>query len=127
MRMYQRTACLALLGLMVPATSAWPHHSFGAFDMQKVVTVAGTVREFQWTNPHIWIQLDVVNAKGRAEEWGFETASPNVLGRRGWSKQMLHPGDKVSVTYHPSRDGSHGGAVMSVTLPSGKVVVVLFA
>jgi hypothetical protein len=125
--MLPRKHLLALLILMVPASAAMAHHSFGGFDMQKVATVAGTVREFQWTNPHIWIQLNVVNPQGRIEEWGFETASPNVLGRRGWSKKMLQPGDKISVTYHPSRDGSHGGAVMSVTLPSGKVVVVMFA
>jgi hypothetical protein len=119
--------CCTVLALMASATSVRAHHSFGAFDMQKVATIAGTVKDYQWTNPHVWIQLNVVNAKGKIDEWGFETASPNVLGRRGWSRKLMQPGDKVSITYHPSRDGSHGGAVMSVTLPSGKTVVVAFA
>jgi hypothetical protein len=127
MVMYLRNACFAILALLAPAPAVFAHHSFGAFDMEKVATVVGTVREYQWTNPHVWIQLNVANAKGTVEEWGFETASPNVLGRRGWSRTTMQPGDKISITYHPSRDRGHGGAVMSVTLPSGKVLVVLFA
>ncbi len=117
----------AFLALLIPAASVLAHHSFGTFDMQKQATIVGTVKEFQWTNPHAWIQLKVVNAKGKIEEWGFETASPNVIGRRGWSKNTLQPGDKVTIIYHPMRNGSHGGALMSITLPSGKILTVVFA
>ncbi len=74
-------------------------------------------------------RVDPAQCRGRrrqGEECGFEIARPNVLGRRGWSKKILEPGDRISITYHPMRDGSHGGAVVSVTFPSGKTVVVQF-
>jgi len=125
--MQRRQFFTPLLFTLLPAAGALAHHSFGAFDMQKEAAIAGTVKVYQWTNPHVWIHIDVTNAKGQVEEWAFETASPNVIGRRGWSRNTLKPGDKVTIVYHPILDGKHGGALMSITLPSGKKLTVVFA
>ena len=86
------------------------HHSFAMFDRDKEVTLAGTVREFQWTNPHAFIEMDVPDDKGStAEKWSVEMNSPNNLTRQGWKSSMLKAGDKVSVTMNPLRDGKKGG------------------
>ncbi|MEJ0006502.1 MAG: DUF6152 family protein [Steroidobacteraceae bacterium] len=117
------TAALALtLSLVMLPPVALAHHSYAMFDMSKTVTLQGTVREFQWTNPHSWIWIDVADAKGTAEQWGIEGMSPNYLARRGWSKHTLNPGDKVSVIIHPLKGVEHGGSFMSVTLADGTVM-----
>ena len=84
------------------------------FDDTKQVTLKGTVREFQWTNPHSWLQLEVVNADGKTEEWSVEMLSPNVLGRMGWKRNSLKPGDEVTVVIHPLRTGAKGGNMVSI-------------
>jgi hypothetical protein len=108
-------ACLAL----VAASPALAHHSFAMFDRTKQVTLAGTVKDFQYSNPHSWIQLVVVTPAGGADEWTIEALSPNVLGREGWKKNSLMAGQKVTVLINPLRDGTHGGNLISVTLPDG--------
>jgi hypothetical protein len=92
------------------------------FDMSQTVTLQGTIRDFQWTNPHSWIWIDVPSAKGAAEQWGIEGMSPNYLARRGWSKHTLKPGDKVSMLIHPLKGAEHGGSFLSVTLADGSVM-----
>jgi hypothetical protein len=92
---------LAAVGALGSAAPALAHHSFAMFDMAQEKTIAGTVTDFQWTNPHSWIWLEVPTAAGGGEQWGVEGMSPNFLERRGWSKNTLHRGDKVSVTIHP--------------------------
>jgi hypothetical protein len=110
---------LALMSLDV----AWGHHSFAMFDAAHEKTLSGTIKAFQWTNPHAWVWLDVPNANGgTAEEWGIEGMSPNFLGRRGWSKNTLKPGDKVTIVIHPLKGGSKGGSFLKVTLPDGSVM-----
>jgi len=93
------------------------HHSFAVYDATKMLTVNGTVKTFQWTNPHsvIWVMVQPPGG-GAAEEWSFETTSPGVLTRSGWTRHSINPGDKVTIEYHPLRDGSHGGGLNSVTL-----------
>ena len=108
--------------LLVLTTSAMAHHSFAPFDTNAQKTVTGTVKQFDWTNPHTWIWLDVPNAKGGVDTFGFEGMSPNYLGRRGWSKNTLKAGDKITVDYRPLRDGSNGGMFMNAKLPDGKVL-----
>ena len=110
-------AALALLPL-----AAFGHHSYAMFDLSKTVTLQGTIRDFQWTNPHSWIWIDVPDAKGATEQWGIDGMSPNYLARRGWSKHTLNPGDKVSVLIHPLKGAEHGGSFLSVTLPDGTVM-----
>jgi hypothetical protein len=110
----------ALLGATV---TAFAHHSFAMFDRDKEVTLTGTVREFQWTNPHAFIEMDVPDPKGgTAEKWSIELNSPNNLTRQGWKSSMLKAGDKISLTMNPLRDGKKGGLFVSVVLPDGKVI-----
>ena len=111
------TALLVALGL---AGTVSAHHSFSMFDMKTTRTIAGTVKQFEWTNPHTWLWIMVPNDKGELEQWGIEGMSPNFLGRRGWSKNTLKPGDKISLDIHPLRNGEKGGTFLNVTLPDGK-------
>jgi hypothetical protein len=103
--------------------AAWGHHSFAMFDPAHETTLSGTIKEFQWTNPHTWVWLDVPKANGAsAEVWGIEGMSPNFLGRRGWSKNTLKPGDKVTIVIHPLKGGKRGGSFLKVTLADGSVM-----
>ena len=111
-------AAVAASGIAAPA---FAHHSFAMFDSSKQVTLVGTVKEFQWTNPHTWIQVNVPT-NGKVVEWSIEGGSPNGLARRGWKSSVLKPGDKVTVVISPMKDGSNGGSLKSVTLPDGKVL-----
>ena len=108
-------ACLSAAA----ASPAWSHHSFAMFDKAKQVTLEGTVKDFQYSNPHSWIQLVVMTPAGAEEEWTIEALSPNVLSRSGWKRTSLVPGQKVTLLIYPMRDGSHGGNLISVTLPDG--------
>ncbi len=98
---------------------ALAHHSFAMFDRTKTVEVTGTVKEFQWTNPHNWIQVMVPDSAGKPVEWGFESGSPRTMGGHGWTRKSLKAGDRVKLTYNPLRAGGNGGAFVSLTLPDG--------
>lgn len=103
-----------ILGLfLLVAGTAGAHHSFEMFDRQKEVTLVGTVKEFQWTNPHCWIQLWVPNADGTPVEWGIELDSPRSLIRTGWGPKLVLVGDKITVVVHPKRDGTNAGGYHS--------------
>ena len=95
------------------------HHSFAAFDATQVITLKGTVKEFQWTNPHCWLQLVVMNPDGTTQEWSLEGLSPNVLGRMGWKRNSVVPGDVVTVYSNPLRTGAHGGNMIKVVRADG--------
>jgi hypothetical protein len=113
-----RVAILA--GLALAATSAAvAHHTYSMFDARRQVTLHGTVREFQWTNPHCFLQVVVPGARAR-EEWSIQMDSPQTLYRKGWRPGALKPGDAVSVIIHPTRAGSRSGQFMSGTGPDGK-------
>jgi hypothetical protein len=89
-------------GLIAAASDrAAAHHSFAAFDITSQKTVSGTIKQVDWTNPHIWIWMNVVNEKGGVDTYGFEGMSPNFLARRGWTKSSMKPGDKISIVYRP--------------------------
>jgi uncharacterized protein DUF6152 len=111
-------ACVALVTTGV----ALAHHSFAMFDRDKEVVLTGVVHEFQWTNPHAFIEVDVPGDKGAAERWSIELNSPNNLTRQGWKSTYLKGGDKVTVTMNPLRDGKHGGLFVAIVLPDGKVL-----
>ena len=99
--------------------SASAHHSFAMFDAEKTVKLDGTVKEFQWTNPHSWILITVKNAQGADEQWAIEMGGPAGLARQGWVPKTLTPGMKVTAVIHPLKDGTRGGQFMAVTLPDG--------
>jgi hypothetical protein len=110
-------------GLLTGGTTlAVAHHSFAAFDVTTEKTVTGTVKKFAYTNPHTWIWLDVPNEQGGVDTWGFEGMSPNYLSRRGWTRNSLKPGDKVTITFRPMRDGEKGGMFVSGKRPDGEVL-----
>ena len=110
-------------GLSFAAGGAWAHHSFAQFDADKTMEIQGTVKDFTWTNPHVWIDMTVTNAAGVPQQWGLESQSVGILYRGGWKPDSLKAGDKVTVQIHPMRDGTNGGQVMKVTFPDGRVLL----
>jgi hypothetical protein len=113
----QRVPAFRTVLAVVAAACAAPalgHHSFAMFDLTKEVTLTGTIKSFEYTNPHTWTRLSVPNAQGGTDEWAFEGFGPGSLKRWGWVKDTLKPGDKVTVVAHPMRDGSKGGTLGKV-------------
>ena len=104
------------------AGTAQAHHSFAMFDMTKEVTVNGTVRQFQWTNPHAYIQVVAKDEQGRDVEWSMEMGAPMYLYARGWRPRTLRAGQRITVTLNPLRNGRPGGVVRDVTDAEGKPV-----
>ena len=94
---------------VLEAQPASAHHSFAMFDRTKTAEVAGTIKAFQWTNPHVWIQVMAPDASGKTVEWGFECNAPRSLTQAGWSRHTFKEGDKVTVVYNPLRAGGAGG------------------
>lgn len=98
---------------------ALAHHSFAMFDMNRDLTLSGTVVQFLWESPHSWLDLAIVENGGKKSRWALEMGAPSALYRRGWRQLSLKPGDKVTAVLHPLRDGRPGGSLVSVTLPDG--------
>ena len=123
MDMKKPTAKAALLAVLAIAAQPAPaHHSFAMFDQEKVITLQGTVKEFQWTNPHSWIQVMVPGEGSKVTEWSVEMGGPGGLARKGWKPRTLKQGDKVTIVIHPLRDGGPGGSFVSVVLPNGQTL-----
>jgi Family of unknown function (DUF6152) len=112
---------LAAVAVGMQAVPATAHHSFARFDTSRMVTLEGTVEEFQWTNPHSWLILSV-ERKGQPQHWAIEMSGPNGLVRQGWRPKTVTPGMPVSLTIHPLRDGTNGGQFMEITLPDGTIM-----
>lgn len=95
------------------------HHSGAMFDDKTSITLKGTVKQYQWTNPHCWIQVVVPDEKGGSMEWSVEMGAPMELFRNGWRPRTLKAGDKITVVIHPMRDGSRGGLYVSAVAADG--------
>jgi hypothetical protein len=114
MRIKMLAVSLLLAGWAVGASA---HHSFAMFDQTQTKTLVGTVKQVQWTNPHIWVQVLVKDAKtGQPVEWSIEGGSPNVLNRQGWKRNSMKEGDAIEITIHPLKDGTNGGSMMKVLI-----------
>src|SRR5688572_16690468 len=113
------TAGAAALALTFPP-AAEAHHSRAMFDTQRVVELTGTVRQFQWTNPHCYIQLLVVGADGREAEWSLEMGAPLHVRARGWGPRTVRAGDRIRVAIMPLRNGRNGGELQSATTIDGR-------
>ena len=118
------SATLAAILIAAVAGQASAHHSFSAFNTTEQKTVVGTVKKVEWTNPHIWIYIEVVNDKGRVDVYSFEGMSPNYLERRDWTRTTLKVGDKITVTFNPLRNGDPGGMFVNGKMASGKVLTM---
>ena len=114
---------LAAAALLAIPAAAFAHHSFAVFfDPQKSVTISGTVTAFRFTNPHGTVALDVKKADGTIEKWRAETNAPVILVRRGWTRTSVKPGDVVTITGWPSRDGTPYIRLSEMKDASGKPI-----
>jgi hypothetical protein len=109
---------IAGAAVAMAAVPALAHHSFAMFDANQTKDLEGTVKEFQWTNPHAWIML--TDAKN--QQWAIEMGGPSGLARQGWRPKTLTPGMPLKITIHPLKDGTNGGQFMEATLPDGTVM-----
>jgi Family of unknown function (DUF6152) len=112
--------CAVLFLATVPASA---HHAFAAeFDSKQPVKFKGVVTKMEWTNPHVWIHVDVKQPDGTVEKWSIEAGTPNVLFRRGFTKQALLPGTEIVVDGYRSKDGTHRANGRDLTLPDGRTL-----
>lgn len=120
-------AALMLAGLLSQSLPAAAHHSFAMYDPNVLVTLDGTVKEFQWTNPHALLWVVGTDKEGEPPQlWTIELpTSPGNLSRLGWTKHTLTPGDRITVELNPLRDGQHGGSFRKMTMvATGQVYLV---
>jgi hypothetical protein len=111
---------LLALAVLLASSAACGHHSMAMFDGSRQLSLSGTVREFQWGSPHCYIQLLVSAGAPQPEEWSLEMGAPMYLYRLGWRPSTLKPGDKISITLRPLRDGTHGGLLLRATTVDGR-------
>ena len=112
----------AVLMAIFSVAAAAAHHSPAVFDRTKEVKLVGTVREFRWSNPHSFIELDVRNGKGEIEPWAVEMNPPSYLVKAGWKATTVKAGDAVTVMVNPLRTNEKVGKFVSITLPDGRVL-----
>lgn len=112
---------IILLATLAMPLAALAHHSFAMFDMTKTANYKGRVKEVQWTNPHVWVELEVT-ANGKTTVLSFEGAAISVLKRVGWTKDTVKAGDEVTVVGHPFKDGRPGGSIDHLLLADGRKI-----
>jgi Family of unknown function (DUF6152) len=111
---------LLCAALLLASATVFAHHSSAGIDRTKSVELVGTIKQFSWTNPHSWMEVDVPDGKGGTLTWKVEMTSPAYLVRAGWKSTTVKTGDEVKVTVRPLRDGSPGGLFVSVLLADGR-------
>ena len=109
--------------LAMTSFPALAHHSFSMFDREKTLTLTGTVKQLEWTNPHAWLYV-MVDDNGKAVEYPLEMQGTGQAQKNGWHQDTVKPGDRVTVAMHPLKSGSHGGQLMTVVLPDGRKMAV---
>jgi hypothetical protein len=114
------TALLFVSFLFVPEAQA--HHSNSAFYVTKVITIKGVVKEFKWSNPHVWVILTVDDGKGNQVDWKAEGRPPGILGRAGWTPKSLQPGEVVTIDLSPAKDDTASGLIARVTKADGTIL-----
>src|SRR5262245_36008814 len=115
-------ASLVLLGVLLFAVPAQSHHSNVAYEVTKVITVTGVVKEFQWVNPHTWLHIVVDDGKGGKVEWAAEGRAPGILLRAGWTRGSLKYGETVTVDMSPAKDGTPVAIIARVTKADGTIL-----
>ena len=115
-------ASLAIVGVLASIQPVLAHHSGAEFDGNKTIEISGTIKEFQFKNPHTWIQVLVEDGKSQPIEWSLEWGAPNSLGRQGYRPSTFPPGAKVTMRVHPMRNGSPAGSFVAAKFVDGKTV-----
>jgi hypothetical protein len=113
---------LVLFGLFLVMQPVFAHHSGAEFDSDRTIELTGTIKEFQFKNPHTWIQIVVEDGKAQPVEWSLEWGAPNQLGRQGYRPSTFPPGAKVTVRLHPMRNGSPAGGFIAAKFADGKTI-----
>jgi hypothetical protein len=116
------TKLILFAAVALSAGTAGAHHSNSAYQVDEIITLTGTVKEWRWSNPHTWLYMTVVDENGREQEWAVEGRAPGILGRAGWDRNVLVPGETVTVHASPSKDGSLVGIIARVTKADGTVL-----
>ena len=117
---HRRIAFYSIAYVLVVVCPVLAHHSTGLFDQSKLISRTGTVRQFEWINPHTWLHVDLIDENGKVATWSFEGGATRGLSGLGWSADILPHGTKITVGFRAMKDGSRGGQLMSVTLPDGR-------
>ena len=115
-----KTVGVAAVAAVAFAVPAFAHHSFAMFDQEKTITLKGTVKEFEWNNPHVWLRIMVMDqATGKPLQYAFEMGSVARSTYDGWKRDSVKPGDALTITIHPLKDGSRGGMYLAAELADG--------
>ena len=120
--MKRRVLGVVLFTALLCPSTALPHHSNVAYEVTKVISITGVVKDFEWVNPHTWLHVVVDDGKGGKVEWACEGRAPGVLGRAGWSRSILKPGETVTVHMSPAKDGSKVSIIARVTKADGTIL-----
>lgn len=108
-------ACSFLL-----SQAALAHHGTAAYDPNKQLTLRATITDFEWSNPHCELRFDAKDARGNVQHWTVEAINPLMLGRYGWTRKSLKPGDMVTIVFRPAKNGEMTGILNKVVLPDGR-------
>jgi hypothetical protein len=122
MRERMIVSAVLIVSVAIAALPVPPHHSNSAYQVDEIMTLEGVVTEWRWSNPHTWLYMTVENGDGVEEEWAVEGRAPGILGRAGWDRDVLQPGDRVTVHASPAKDGSRVGIIARVTKEDGTVL-----
>jgi hypothetical protein len=118
-----KIAGFLIIGIVLLTLPVQAHHSFAMFDQEKMITISGTLKEFEWTNPHCWLHVMAPDpATGKPVEWAFEMGSIGQIAAQGWKTDTVKPGDKITIEGHPMKDSSRGGQYRSAKLADGRTL-----
>ena len=118
---------LAALATLLASMPIAAHHGAATFDTSAEITLKGTVTEWTWFNPHCFLKFDVKDESGTVKTWAAETQNPTAMTSRGWARTSFKPGDQVTVTVQPARNGAPVGVIRSVVLANGQTLVAIGA
>ena len=125
MRQQQSRIALAVAGLLLAAGPVLAHHGAASFDTERELTLKGTVTSWTWSNPHCFLRFDAKDESGAVRSWMVETQNPTDMTRRGWARTSFRPGDEVTVTVEPLKNGTPVGRIRSVVLANGQTLVAI--
>ena len=122
MRLRGMAGCVAMSAALLWTPRALAHHSNSAFYVTKIITIQGVVKEFRWSNPHVWVILTVDDGKGNKVDWKAEGRPPGILARAGWTPKSLQPGETVTIDLSPAKDDTASGLIARVTKADGTIL-----